>query len=108
MSISKVFWVICFLILNCFRCQWSKWVQLISVVLPSADQNGLSHIELIVGHLAVAKCLRQCPLVVQRTVDKISIRTHLRNAVLYLDSIVTFQSDLVEVWNIETEMRVVS
>ena len=33
---------------------------------------------------------------------------HLRNPVLHLDSLVTFLSDLVEVWNIKPEMIVIS
>ena len=45
---------------------------------------------------------------IQRTVDKVPIRSHFLNPVSDLNDIVTFRSDIVEVWNIEPEMRVVS
>ena len=61
---------------HCFRCQGSNWAQLISVVLPLVDQSVLSHLELIVGSLAVAKCLRPCMFVIQRTVDNVPVPSH--------------------------------
>ena len=85
---------------HCFRSQGSSWAQLISVVFPLVDQNVMSHLELIISPFAVAKCLRQCLFVIQRTVDKVQIRSHFSNPALHLDSILAFQSDLVEVRNI--------
>ena len=90
-----------------FRCQWSNCAQLITVVLPLVDKNVLTHIELIVGPFAVAKCLRPCLFVIQCTVDNIQIRSHFLNPVSDLDSFVTFQSDLVEIRKIEPEMMAV-
>ena len=78
------------------------------MVLPFVDQNVFSHLELIVGPFEVSKRLRPCLLVMQRTVDKVPIRFHFLNPVSDLDNLVTFQSDLVEIRNIEPEMRVIS
>ena len=72
---------------HCFRCQGSKWARLISVVLTLVDQNVLSHLELIFGSLAVAKCLRPCLLIVQRTVEQVPIRSHFINPVSDLDNL---------------------
>ena len=44
----------------------------------------------------------------QRTVDKVSIRSHFLNPVSDLDNLVTFQSDLVKVLNVKPEMMVIS
>ena len=72
------------------------------------DKNVLSHLELKVCPFAVAKCLHQCLLVVQRTIDKGPFRSHLRNPVIHLYSLVAFQYYLVEIRNIKPEMSVIS
>ena len=77
------------------------------MVLPLEDQNVLSHLELVVGQFAVAKSLSLCLFVVQRKVYKVPIRTHLRYPFLDLVSIVTFQPDLVNVWNVKPEVMVI-
>ena len=62
----------------------------ISMGFPFVDQIIPTFFKLVVSQFAVAKCLRRCLSMMQRTVNKSPIRSHLRNPVFELDSLVAF------------------